>query len=199
MLLTPEPGVVDLYGSFVAAAMATVRGANSQPISTLVPAARSVAAEDVAGQTKFNTPSSEDHIQHAQDEARLLAAAAVDHLAQYIRVVFTEPPAVYAHFGIARDGIAAAGTGLWLLDRSVDLPVRIQRMQALRLKNASEMKRVKRGDTAATALRIEAEVTGLASHHSWILKGGVSVAGQAAPSLLDLFERALALSVQSGS
>jgi hypothetical protein len=83
----------------------------------------------------------EEPVHAAHTNASILRFAATDYVRQFAAMFRGQPVPVYAHLPVARASLEAAALSYWAGARGIGPTMRVQRYQAIRLRNSRELKR----------------------------------------------------------
>ncbi len=111
----------------------------------------------------------EEPVHAAHSNANILRFAATDSVRQFTRLFRSQPVPVYAHLAVARAAIESAALSYWAGAQGIGATVRVQRYQAIRLRNCIEMKRSPIPEFKRQAIRNRAQIRKQCAKRSWNL------------------------------
>ena len=128
------------------------------------PAMRELSEEGAIANGYFEEP-----VHAAHSNANILRFAATDSVRQFARLFRSQPVPVYAHLAVARAGLESAALSYWAGARNIGSIARVQRYQAIRLRNCIEMKRSPIPEFKRQATRNRAQIRKQCAKRSWNL------------------------------
>lgn len=109
----------------------------------------------------------DEPVHAAHSNVGILRFAATDAVRQFTRLFRSQPVPVYAHLAVARAGLESAALSYWAIERSIGSTARAQRYQAIRLRNAREMRRSPIDEFKAQGTRLNTQVRTQCTKRGW--------------------------------
>lgn len=129
--------------------------------------ANSQAMHELAHEAQIAGPDFDEPVHAAHSNAGLLRFASTDALRQFARLFAAQPVPVYAHLAVARAALESAAYSYWLAARAIGAVARVQRFQAIRLRNSLEMKRSPIPEYKAQGVSVMSQIRAQCRQRSW--------------------------------
>lgn len=129
--------------------------------------ADSPAMAELSHEAEIMADDWDEPVHSAHSNAGILRFAATDAVRQFTRLFRSQPVPVYAHLAVARAGLESAALSYWAIERGIGSTARAQRYQAIRLRNAREMKRSPIDDFKAQGARLNTQVRAQCTKRGW--------------------------------
>lgn len=146
--------------------------------------ANSPAMAEMAQGAAIGGADLQETVHAAHSNAGILRFAATDSLRQFARMFRDQPVPVYAHLAVARASLEAAAYSYWAIAGGIGVVARVQRYQAIRLHNCSELRRSPIPEFREQGSSMKAQIREQCIRRDWPVitgKGGIEVGDQRLP------------------
>jgi hypothetical protein len=129
--------------------------------------ANSQAMAELSDEAKLVGDDWDEPVHAAHSNAGILRFASTDALRQFTRLFASQPVPVYAHLAVARAGLESAAHSYWAAASRIGPVARVQRFQAIRLRNGLEMKRSPIPEFKEQGTRVNAQIREQCQQRGW--------------------------------